>query len=874
MFSTMTRAFVATLALTACWLAFACPRAHGVAYTWNAASGNWDVAGNWTPAGGPPGTGVGDTGTISSDTATANAQLSNAPDIFVDGTGVLIINALGTSATGGTITIDSGGRLQWTGTSTGTTTISLLDGSTFGKGVSNALAVSSDTMSIASGATVTASQINSTVTRSTLGLRLTGALSTGDATSKLVVNPISAGFLGPLVLEPSSANTGFIGDVELVEGPSSTTATLVLSGTGALSNVDAITIGSGTQLRFLNATDPLPSAYALTVPSGGRVEWEKTTSVFNVTPPTITLQDGATIGREEDQNALGVSNANLTIAAGATATASRINATVTRSTLGLQLSGALSSGDADSKLVINPTTAGYIGSLMIAPTSANTGFIGDVELVEGPSSSVATLVLGGTGALSNVDALTINSGTILRFRNATDPLPSAYAITVPNGGRVEWEGATSVFSVTPPTITLQDGATIGREEDHNALGVGRANLSIDAGATVTASRINASVARSTLGLQLSGALSSGDASSKLVINPTTADYLGPLMLAPTSANTGFIGDVELVEGPSSSVATLVLGGTGALSNVDTLTIGSGTILRFRNATDPLPSGYAITVPDGGRVEWEGTSPVYNVTPPTITFQDGSEMGRHEDSNQRGVSKDNIVIAPGATVTVSRILGTIARTDLGLTLQGTLDGSANSTLIVQGGSSMYGPLLLTSSSANPFAGTVRVTGVDAAQQGSLVLSGTGPLANAKLLDIQEFGTAVVFAAGAADDIGEIAVHNGGTFRLRNNSGSTLANTTLSGDGRVRSELVDSTSASLVLVDQSLRSLSLNDVIVSPGFSTGTLTVQATQLSLGPGTTLAIELGGLGQDLLDVEGDLVLDATSELQLDLADGLLTSG
>jgi hypothetical protein len=153
---------------------------------------------------------------------------------------------------------------------------------------------------------------------------------------------------------------------------------------------------------------------------------------------------------------------------------------------------------------------------------------------------------------------------------------------------------------------------------------------------------------------------------------------------------------------------------------------------------------------------------------------------------------------------------------------------------------------------------------------VLASGTGPLANAALLDVQNFGTAVVFAPGAANGIDEIRTHNGGTLRFRDNGGSAIANTSLTGDGRIRSELVDSATTSLVLVDQAVRSLSVTNSTIAPGFSAGTLTVQASTLSLGAGATLEMELGSISSDLLAVSGNLVLGPGSTLDLSSLGGL----
>jgi hypothetical protein len=779
------------------------------------------------------------------------------------------------------ISVPTGARVEWEGVPTFTMaqalrpTITFQNGAIFGRSDdSNIFSRSLDNIVIgsAAGATVTAARINTTVTRTSLGLELAGTLSSFDNSATLVVNPSAAGYLGPLVIKPTTSNTGYTGNVSILAGPGGATpGVLVLSGTGALSNVNNFSIGSGAILRFADATNPLPSSYALNVPTGARVEWEGSVSAFTggVLAPTITLQNGSTIGHEENQNVLGISNANIVIAAGATATASRINATVTRSTLGMQLSGPLSSGDSASTLVVNPTTAGFVGSLVIAPTTNNTGFTGNVSVQAGPGGATpGTLVLSGTGALSNVNNLTVNSGAILRFRNATNPLPSAYAMNIPSGGRLEWEGTTSAFTggVIAPTFTMQNGSTLGREEDNNALGVLNSTLFIPSSATTSVTRILSSVTRSGLGLQLAGPLTSADSTSKLLINPTTAGYLGSFTLAPTAANTGFTGDVEIQAGPGGATpGTLVLSGTGALSNVDAVTIGSGATLRFRNATNPLPAGYALNVPTGGRVEWEGQLASYSVTKPTITFQNGSFFGREEDQDQLGIGLENIAIASGATVTATRISASVVRTDLGLRLNGSISGDATTKIRVNAvpAALNLGPLVLNSSTANPFAGTVELNGVSAANQGTLVLQGTGPLANAKLLDINNFTTAMVFAPGAANGIDEIRVHNGGTLRFRDNVSSTLNNSSLTGDGLVRSELVDSATTSLILVNQALRPLTLTNTVIAPGYSAGTLSFQTTNLTIGTGSTYEAELG-LTSDVVAVTGNLTLGSGSILEL----------
>jgi hypothetical protein len=64
-------------------------------YTWASSSGDWSLAGNWTPAGGPPSNG-GDSGLIASGTAMANANLGgelNYPALTVGTGGTLAVGA-------------------------------------------------------------------------------------------------------------------------------------------------------------------------------------------------------------------------------------------------------------------------------------------------------------------------------------------------------------------------------------------------------------------------------------------------------------------------------------------------------------------------------------------------------------------------------------------------------------------------------------------------------------------------------------------------------------------------------------------------------------------------------------------------------------
>src|SRR5690606_29007334 len=82
----------------------------------------------------------------------------------------------------------------------------------------------------------------------------------------------------------------------------------------------------------------------------------------------------------------------------------------------LTLSGSIT-GASDTTLRIQPTLGGNTWApLRIAPTSANTAFVGNVVLQGGAGAAAGrpgALVLGGTGALSNIDSLTINSGGLI-----------------------------------------------------------------------------------------------------------------------------------------------------------------------------------------------------------------------------------------------------------------------------------------------------------------------------------------------------------------------------------------------------------------------------------------------------------------------------
>lgn len=423
------------------------------------------------------------------------------------------------------------------------------------------------------------------------------------------------------------------------------------------------------------------------------------------------------------------------------------------------------------------------------------------------------------------------------------------------------------YSIAPPTVLLRNGSFIGKTDSLNAGATQTEAITIDNGATVQAANITATDIFTSAALTLSGPIT-GAVNTTLHIQPTLGgNTWAPLRIAPTTANTGFVGNVILQGGAGAAAGrfgALVLGGTGALSNINSLTINSGGLFRLANSTNPLPAGFQINVGGGARMEWEGTQS-YTIAPPTVLFQDTSSFGRK--LNGSSISTEAITIANNATVTAIQIGGTSLNTANRLELQGSLAGSATSKILVShtGLANEWGSLQINSASANPFAGTVEVTGFNAGNQGVLNLTGTGPLANAALLQIQNFGTALVSTDGAANGIDEINVLTGGTLRFRNNTSSTLTQSMLSGTGLIRSEIIVASP----IANGTLRPLTLVDTILSPGNSAGTLTIEASTLTLGNNAVLHSEIG-LVSDLLDIKGDLVLTPGSELELDSLAGL----
>lgn len=494
------------------------------------------------------------------------------------------------------------------------------------------------------------------------------------------------------------------------------TANVVLAGS------PTITVGGTGTLIHPSFAAATPIAGSITAQSGGTIDWTGA-SVLDQTP---TFFDGGSKITRSAGDILGqvVSNP-ITFNAGTT-TITGVAGSVDWSNYALTMTGSISGG-VSANFNVSPTSTSFRNAFQIKPSVANS--YSGTATVSGVPSVHGVLALAGTGALQNATGVTINPNGVLRLNTGTDLL-GALAIPVVSGARLEL-GGHSTFSGTPPTFSFQTGSTLGRG-DSDIQSSTTATMEVLGGQTLNATGILGSVDWSPYALTLKGSL---QGSGLLNVAPTATNQKGALRLSPTVANS-FTGTVA-IGGTPSIKGTLILEGTGALQNIGAgaITINPYGQLRINTSTDPLPAGYLLNVNADARMEWGGTA-TYTGVKPTITFNNGSTFGRGDGDLTNSIMTENIVI--NGTVKATKIDGTVDWQPYGLKLNGALSGSGTLRIepTLTGGDK--NALVINSTSANSFNGTVQVAG-NAVSRGTLGLEGTGALANVSVLTVENFGT---------------------------------------------------------------------------------------------------------------------------------------
>ena len=522
------------------------------------------------------------TGTTTVSGGTLVAGINNAfgsGPMTVSGSGS-VLDLAGFTASMGTVTLNSAGSLNGSGsTLTSTGTFELQDGTV------NLILGGTGALNKTTSGTVTLNAANTatgltTVSDGTLAYGITNALATGAVTVNGAAAVLSLGAFNDTVGTVTVAGGGSItgtgtltstGTFEMQNGSvaaklggtgivlnKTTTGTVTLSGANTYTGATSITAG------ILNAQ----SATALGTTAGGA-----TVS----TGATLQLQGGIAIGAET----LTLSG---TGAAGQNGGLVNVSGTNTYGgNISLQAHSAISS-DSGSLTLSNGITGTNFNMTL---TGAGNGFVGT-----GITTGSGTLVKNGTGtwqlnnnASTYTGLTTINAG-VLTIRNATSLGTTAAGTIVNSGG----------------TLQLQNNITLGLE-------------------TLTLSGVGASGQTGAL-TNLSGANTYGGLIT-LGASATIASDSGTMTISNTGTITGSGFDLTLGGASDGTLASIVGTGAGGLIKTGagswTLTgantysgmtsVNAGTLVL---ATGSSISSSATTVA-GGMLRGTGTAGAITVT---------------------------------------------------------------------------------------------------------------------------------------------------------------------------------------------------------------------------------------------------------------------
>lgn len=599
-----------------------------------------------------------------------------------------------------------------------------------------------------------------------------------------------------------------------------------------------ITVQSGGTVRITSTDQVISSGNSITVENGGRLEYVNSTGTL-ADHNVINLMNGASIGRDNSGTDGTLQMFDEINIVGATSTVYFRETNANRSSI---FSGPITGG-ANTTLI--GENEGSANGIIVISAATNNTFAGKTIVRSSNGIQVGRLGAGGenplgTGAAGPVE---VQDMGVLRLR-ANTGVTGTGAIRVLTGGRIELEGPSS-----GNFISLQTGSTLGRGETDPSTGSSSDSITLDAGASVIFGGVESSRR-----LNLSGLITADVNSDILVQN--IGSNAGYLQISSTTGNAidGEIivsGSSETTRGRLSAGGTNPLG-TGLANHVVVQNFGT---LELRANTGVQSTTDIIEIQSGGRIEFDA---VGGSSGNRILMADNTALGRVATTNGFSTSTDSIEMATGANI---EFFGGNASNRKQI-YSGPISGS-NVTITMSNAGTLDEELRISSATGNALSGQMIVRGDSAVDRGVLGLVGTQPLGTMDL-EIQAFGT-VVANAGSLDNQPNVTVLEDGLLRFRAGAGSTYANSTLRGTGLVRAE----TTSDDELSDTALQALTLNEVTLSPGTSAGTLTIEATTLTLDAASTLEVELGA-DSDLLAVEGNLDLTSGPTLRLLALDDL----
>jgi hypothetical protein len=594
-----------------------------------------------------------------------------------------------------------------------------------------------------------------------------------------------------------------------------------------------ISIQNGGTLRVTSANQVISTGNAITVENGGRMEYTISTGSL-AAHNTINLMNGASIGRDisstsptestsaDDLNIVGL---NATVFFREAHSGGR----------SFVFTGDLT-GDISSTLI--GENDGANNGIILITTTTNHSFAGKTIVRSSNGTTIGRLGAGGenplgTGAAGPVEVQNLG---VLRLR-ANTGVTGTGLIEVQTGGRIEIEGASS-----GNFISLETGTTLGRGETANTVATSTDTITLDSAASVIFGGMNSS--------------------RRLILSGTiTADVNSDIFIQNDGVNSGYI-QISSVSGNPIDGEIIVSGTSvtdrGRLAAGGTNPLGSGLAnhvvvknfgtIELLDNTGLQSATDIIEVQSGGRVEFSAT----NSTGNRIQLANNTEIGRTGTSPTVSTSNDIIEIATGASIRMFDANADPRK----LVLAGPISGT-NVTITVSNEGTFDEELRISSTTGNALTGQLFVKGDSTTNKGVLALAGTQPLGTMDV-EVQQFGRLLV-SPGSLNNQPDVTVLTGGAIAFRAAAGSAYVNSTLRGTGLVRAE---TTSASED-IDTALQALTLNDVLVAPGTSAGTLTFQATTLTFDAASLLEIELGSTS-DLLVVQGNL--DLTSGPMLNL--------
>ena len=493
-------------------------------------------------------------------------------------------------------------------------------------------------------------------------------------------------------------------------------------------------------------------------------------------------------------------------AGGLAATSGGVSVTLASGTLGLTISGPISTGIFGENVVINAGT--LVQNNNVAATTI------------GPSSTFVvnnggTLSLGASATFTNSQSnigtgqITLNNGATLKVNNANDPVPLANNIVFGLNASVTLSGAPFLF--TGGTITL-DG--------NNTLAVN--NSAPTAGLTPTLTTIADTVVgilsgTNTLTIAGSSSLSLGDTtfagSNPIVVAgnsitlPKTTSYPGALsttptitVKVPTTITSNLVGTVSSLN--LAGTSTLLLAGSNIYVG-DTDLLG-GKLVLGSSAALPATTNLNLGSSTGSAtVDLAGFSP-------TI-----AGLGLSAGANPANQIVGNSSTVSGSTLTVggsNTTFGGILEDALGAGTQTLALTVVSGTLTLNGNETYTGPTTVS-------GGSLIVNGSIAAASSITVAAG-GTLG----------GTGSITAATVSGNVNPATAGTSGTFSagtLVFTSGSTY---TVDAVGAGNDEIVTTGNADLgnaaiaIGVGSYTGSLGSSFTILQ---AAGTLTVPATQ-----------------------------------------------